>query len=149
MPIHLPVPGAPVRGPDGQGWNRIALGSLAGDECALRPRRPTKLIESFDTRLAAYGGFGPCVRDGRCTGCPVLARITHPALRPVLSTGAARVLFRPAPARAGIWLADGEQAGAPSHAGWTLEQLAALEAWEFERLHRDEHGEGFWLHRIS
>ena len=72
MPIHLPAPAHRNGGPDGQGWNRMSLGTLAGDECALRPRDYSHLVESQDTRRARYGGYGPCIACGRClNACPL------------------------------------------------------------------------------
>jgi hypothetical protein len=154
MPIYLPAPAHDRRGPDGQGWNRLSLnaGPVHAGQCALRPRSYATLRESWDTRRAQWGGFGPCGRAGYgrevpdCRTCPVLAgerRELHSFEPDVL----VRVLIR-----------DGQTIGEPhvmnrpgngwesTSQVWTWQELARLEGWRLGRRHVDEHGEGFWLH---
>ncbi|MFC4060203.1 hypothetical protein ACFOWE_18010 [Planomonospora corallina] len=144
MPIHLPAPRRDPRGPDGQGWNRMAIswGAIYPAQCALQPLTPTKLFESYDTRRAAWGGFGPCVRDGDCTACLV----ARPRRR--LESFTERVLVR-------VLERDGrteyhvmnrpEQGWASRSMTWTLPDLAVVDGWTWDGLHADENGGGFWL----
>ena len=144
MPIHLKVPAHRPGGPDGQGWNRISLGSLAGDQCALRPRDYSHLRESQDTRRARYGGYGPCVSDGDCSNCPILNlaprhldSLDDRVLVRIHSDGHLYLMNRPD---------DGWTSSAKR---WTWQDLARLEGWEIGRRHHDEHGDGFWLERAT
>ncbi|MEU8642303.1 hypothetical protein AB0C91_10335 [Streptomyces sp. NPDC048674] len=144
MPIHLPAPAHRNGGPDGQGWNRMSLGSLAGDECALRPRDYSHLVESQDTRRARYGGYGPCISDGKCTDCPILQ-----AAPQRLSSLDDRVLVRVHPVDGRPYLMNRPEDGWASLAKrWTWQDMARLDGWEIGRRHRDEHGDGFWIHRV-
>jgi hypothetical protein len=142
MPIHLKAPAYRPGGPDGQGWNRISLGSLAGDQCALRPRDYSHLRESQDTRRASYGGYGPCISDGDCTNCPILqAAPRH------LNSLDDRVLVRTH--RDGhVYLMNRPEDGWASLAlRWTWQDIARLEGWTIGRAYRDEYSDGFWLER--
>lgn len=144
MPIYLPAPAPPSRGPDGQGWNRTYLGSLAGEQCALRPRDYTHLIESQDTRRARYGGYGPCINSGKCDGCPVLRR------RKTLTSFDDRVLVRVHEMDGRPYLMNRPEDGWASLAQrWTWEELSRLEGWSFGPRYHDEHGSGFWLLRAE
>jgi len=143
MPIHLPVPAHRNGGPDGQGWNRVSLGTLAGDECALRPRDYTHLRESQDTRRARYGGYGPCIGSGHCEQCPILQ--TPPRHLDSLDD---RVLVRIHPVDGRPYLMNRPEDGWASLAKrWTWQDLARLDGWEIGRQHSDEHSDGFWLNR--
>ncbi|MFF0277499.1 hypothetical protein [Streptomyces sp. NPDC004330] len=145
MPIHLPAPTYQPGGPDGQGWNRISLGSLAGDECALRPRDYTHLRESHaDTRRARYGGYGPCVADGRCETCPILQ-----ATPLTLSCLDDTVLVRIHPDGHPYLMNRPEDGWASMAKRWTWQDLARLSGWTIGRTHRDEHSRGFWIHRTA
>lgn len=145
MPIFLRVPTHKPSGPDGQGWNRYSLGSLAGDECALLPRDYTHLRESLDTRIAHYGGFGPCTEGGKCETCPVFQ-----APPMILDAFDDRVLVRINPNDSYAHLMNRAEDGwaSLSHR-WTWPQLARLEGWEIGRRFSDEHSECFWLTRMS
>lgn len=143
MPIHLIAPGHNPNGPDGQGWNRMAVGSLAGDECALRPRTYAALRESQDTRRARYGGFGPCINDGACETCPIFT--TAPKH---LTSFDDRVLVRIHPHDGHLYLMNRPEDGWASGAHrWTWAEVARLDGWEIGRRHNDEHGDGFWITR--
>lgn len=143
MPIYLKVPAHRNGGPDGQGWNRISLGSLAGDQCALRPRDYSHLRESQDTRRAGYGGYGPCINDGNCADCPILQAAPR-----TLDWFGDRALVRVHPSDGLPYLMNRPEDGWASLAKrWTWQDLARLEGWEIGRRHRDEHGDGFWLER--
>lgn len=147
MPVYLPAPQAAA--PDGRGWNRLRIETPYGTgECALRPLTATKLFETWDTRRAAYGGFGPCPRRGDCDGCPVFARLSGP--RPRLSALADQILFRIHPHHPGeLWAMDHPERGWESWGYiWGFDELALVQGWDFDRLHHDEHGEGFWLRRV-
>lgn len=143
MPIYLQAPAHRNGGPDGQGWNRMSLGSLAGDECALRPRDYSHLLESQDTRRSGYGGYGPCVTEGRCEACPIfLAAPKH------LESLDDRVLVRVDPRDGRPHLMNRPDDGwASMSMRWTWQDLARLEGWMVGRRHDDEHGTGFWLER--
>lgn len=145
MPIFLQAPGHKPNGPDGQGWNRFSLGTLAGDECALQPLDYTHLRESRDTRRAGYGGYGSCVRGGDCENCPIFqAAPTH------LDAFGDRVLVRIHPHDTRLHLMNRPEDGwASMSQRWTWFELARLEGWEIGRPHRDEHGDGFWLIRSN
>lgn len=145
MPIHLQAPAHRNGGPDGQGWNRISLGSLAGDECALRPRDYSHLRESHaDTRRARYGGYGSCIADGRCDGCPIFqaAPLTLTALTD-------RVLVRIGPGGSPYLMNRPEDGWASVARRWAWQDLARLSGWTVGRRHRDEHSDGFWLERAT
>jgi hypothetical protein len=152
MPIFLPAPQRPACGPDGQGWNRLILHDLAGDECALRPRTYATLVESQDTRRARYGGFGPCVRRnsrfatldaGTCDGCPVLAAPTRE-----LRAFTDRILVRIHPHDGWLYLMNHPDRGWASFAyRWTWEEVARVPGWTLGDRHVDEHSDGFWLIR--
>ncbi|MCX5138350.1 hypothetical protein [Streptomyces sp. NBC_00338] len=144
MPIHLKVPAHRNGGPDGQGWNRMSLGSLAGDQCALRPRDYSHLRESQDTRRARYGGYGPCVSEGNCAECPILqASPRH------LDSLDSRVLVR-IHADGYLYLMNRPDDGwASSAKRWTWQDVARLDGWEIGRRHCDAHSDGFWLERTT
>ncbi|MHA6764764.1 hypothetical protein [Streptacidiphilus sp. PAMC 29251] len=144
MPIRLRVPAHRPGGPDGQGWNRFSLGSLADDECTLRPTDYSHYMESQDTRRAGYGGYGSCIRDGACDSCPVFARTeTMAALTD-------RVLVRIHPADGRPWLMNRPEDGWGSRGQrWTWERLAALSGWYPDGRHHDQDGDGFWLQRAD
>lgn len=145
MPIHLPAPAHRPSGPDGQGWNRISLGSLAGDQCALRPRNYSHLRESQDTRRAGYGGYGPCIAAGKCETCPIF----QAAPRELQSLDD-RVLVRIHPHDGHLYLMNRPEDGWASLAlRWTWQDVARLDGWEIGRRYSDEHGDGFWLQRAS
>lgn len=144
MPIYLQVPAHRNGGPDGQGWNRVSLGTLAGDECALRPRGYSHLRESQDTRRARYGGYGPCISNGKCTECPIfqaapkhLDAFDDRVLVRVDLHGSPHIMNRP------------EDGWASLSMRWTWQDLARLDGWTVGRAHRDEHSDGFWLERAT
>lgn len=143
MPIYLQAPTHKPGGPDGQGWNRISLGSLADDQCAPLPTDYTHLRESQDTRRARYGGYGPCTRAGACEQCPILqAPPQH------LDALTDRILVRIHPHDTKLYLMNRPEDGWASGAyRWTWSELSRLEGWEIGRPYRDEHGDGFWLTR--
>lgn len=148
MPIHLQAPAPANGGPDGRGWTRLSIGSmgaLVDDECALRPRDYSHLVESQDTRRARYGGYGPCVGDGDCERCPILQ--SPPRHLDSLDD---RVLVRVHPVDGRPYLMNRPADGwASLGLRWTWQDLARLDGWEIGRRHRDEHGDGFWLERCS
>ncbi|MFJ3084729.1 hypothetical protein ACIPJG_33960 [Streptomyces halstedii] len=145
MPIYLPAPAHRNGGSDGQGWNRLSLasmGGLADDECALRPRDYSHLVESQDTRRARYGGYGPCVTAGRCAACPIFQSAPRH-----LNSLDNHVLVRIH--RDGyVYLMNRAEAGWASGAmRWTWQDIARLDGWEIGRQYFDEHSDGFWLER--
>jgi len=146
MPIHLPAPVPRSGGPDGKGWTRLSIasmGGLAGDQCALRPRDYSHLVESQDTRRAHYGGYGPCIADGTCETCPILQAAPH-----TLTSLDDRVLVRIHPTDGRPYLMNRPEDGWASLARrWTWQDLARLDGWDIGRRHHDEHGDGFWLNR--
>ena len=145
MPIHLKAPAHVNGGPDGHGWNRLSIGSLAGDECALRPRDYSHLIEATDTRRARYGGYGPCIADGRCDTCPIAT-----AAPTTLQSFDDRVLVRVGQDGRRPYLMDRPEDGWASLAKrWTWQELARLEGWEVGPRYSDEHSAGFWLLRAG
>lgn len=148
MPIHLKAPEPALGGPDGRGWTRLSIGSmgaLVGDECALRPRDYSHLRESQDTRRARYGGYGPCIADGKCQTCPIFQA---PQLQlPSLDD---RVLVRVHPGDGRPYLMNRPEDGWASLARrWTWQDLARLDGWEIGRRYSDEHSSGFWLERAA
>ncbi|MDX3069597.1 hypothetical protein PV518_47050 [Streptomyces sp. ND04-05B] len=163
MPIYLPEPAAAPGGPDGKGWNRLSLnahmGSGAGAQCALRPRRWGALLEAYDTRRARWGGHGPCIRNGQCDGCPIRTALHEQ--RTVVRVNAPRVLVRvetvhgpgmgfTGPAGWRLWVTTGPddqdyRNGEP----WVWDEAARVPGWDLGRAYLDEHGEGFWLERTT
>ncbi|MEV7123937.1 hypothetical protein [Kitasatospora griseola] len=162
MPIHLTAP-EPRRHPGG--WNRLSLNAhiiTYAAQCALRPRTGAALLDSWrDTRLCAWGPYGPCVdstaaRD--CSTCPLFLSRSDPG-RPVEVAGdnvfvriERRIvgeMFTAAPVDR-LWLTT-EPARTDFRHGdaWTWDQVARLAGWTMGRRQTDEIGEGFWLHRPS
>lgn len=154
MPIRLEPPTHRHGGPDGQGWNRISLNAHMGTptaQCALKPTTAATLVESWDTRRARWGNFGPCTRDGSCATCPMLD--SDPTRIPAHTE---RILVRLKPSdAAGVnlppdtpYIVDDPDAGwvSPRYR-WTWSKLSRLIGWRFDGMHRDEHGDGFWLHK--
>ncbi|GHI41087.1 hypothetical protein [Streptomyces violascens] len=161
MPIFLPEP-APLRPADGKGFNRLSFNAhmgAGGAQCALRPRSYATLLESYNTMRARWGGFGPCIGPAlNCGQCPVPAALDSSPER--ISFNAPRVLVR-----IHSTVAEGDMfTAAPSHSlwvtdrptdtdyrrnaqPWTWDRLRAVRGWQLGRRHRDEIGEGFWMHR--
>ncbi len=148
MPIYLQAPTPANGGPDGRGWTRLSIGSmgaLVDDECALRPRDYSHLVESQDTRRARYGGYGPCVGSGDCVQCPILQSAPRH-----LDSLDDRVLVRVHPSDGRPYLMNRPEDGWASLAKrWTWQDLARLDGWEIGRRHCDEHSDGFWLIRAT
>lgn len=146
MPIFLTAPAHQPGGPDGQGWNRLSAAVHGPSaQCALRPRSHAALIESQDTRRARWGGFGPCARDGHCEGCPI-ANAAPRKLASFMPDVLVRILRRP-DGRTELHLMNRPDQGWDSSSQvWTWDELARLQGWRIGHAHRDEHGEGFWLH---
>ncbi|MDJ0383247.1 hypothetical protein [Streptomyces sp. G-G2] len=150
---------------DGKGWNRLSLNAhmgAGGPQCALRPRSYATLRESFDTRRARWGGFGPCTQTQpyACARCPLWTGLAAAAEQ--VSFNSPLVLVRVetayeagAPFSGGrttsLWMTDDaadpdyQQHGQP----WTWGRLTRLQGWDLGRARRDEIGEGFWMHRTS
>jgi hypothetical protein len=147
MPIHLKAPEPALGGPDGRGWTRLSIGSmgaLVSDECALRPRDYSHLRESQDTRRARYGGYGPCIADGRCEDCPIFQAAPR-----TLAALTDRVLVRIGPGGVPYLMNRLEDGWASVARRWEWQDLARLDGWTIGRAHRDEHGDGFWLDRAE
>lgn len=146
MPIHLQAPAYRNGGPDGQGMTRLAINSMGfgvNDECALRPHDYSHLRESHaDTRRARWGGYGPCIADGRCESCPVFQAAPR-----TLTALTDRVLVRIGPGGSPYLMNRPEDGWASVARRWTWQDLARLSGWTVGRCYRDEHGEGFWLER--
>lgn len=147
MPIYLKAPTPALGGPDGRGWTRLSIGSmgaLVDDECALRPRDYSHLCESQDTRRARYGGYGPCIADGKCETCPIF-RVAPKELRSFDDRVLARIH------RDGwVYLMNRPEDGWASLAQrWTWQDLARLDGWTIGRRYQDAHSDGFWLDRVS
>ena len=147
MPIYLQAPAYQPGGPDGKGWTRLSvasMGGLMGDECALRPRDYSHFVEAQDTRRARYGGYGPCVAEGKCETCPI-----NNAKPTTLRSLDDRVLVRIHPDGRPYLMNRAEDGGASLAQRWTWPNLARLEGWAFGPRHRDEHSNGFWLLRTD
>lgn len=163
MPIYLPEP-APTRPADGKGFNRLTLNAhiwAGGAQCALRPTSYPTLFESYDTRRARWGGFGPCIQHKPdCETCPVLTELDTSTEQ--ITFNSPRVLVRietsvtpgamfNAAAVTTLWMTD--QSEDPDYRSngqeWTWRRILHLKGWELGRRHRDEIGEGFWLHRTA
>lgn len=146
MPIHLAAPTPALGGPDGRGWTRLSIGSmgaLVDDECALRPRDYSHLRESHaDTQRARYGGYGPCIADGKCETCPIF--LAAPLELQSLDD---RVLVRIGQGGSPYLMNRPEDGWASLARRWTWQDLSRLNGWTVGRRHRDEHSDGFWLER--
>ncbi|MFE3185515.1 hypothetical protein ACFXKR_32255 [Streptomyces violascens] len=161
MPIHLAQP-APTRPADGKGFNRLTVNAhiWAGDaQCALRPKSWATLSESYDTRRAQWGGFGHCIRQAPdCETCPVLADLDTAAeqvpfnspkvLVRIETVVDPKAMFTAEPVST-LWMTDrSDDPNYRSHGQkWTWLRIRHLKGWDLGRRHRDEIGEGFWLHR--
>jgi hypothetical protein len=148
-PIFLAAPEHRPSGPDGRGWNRLAIHSMAGDECALRPTDYPTMIEARDTRRARYGGFGPCIRQpstDTCRGCPIYVERTKPKeLRAFTPT----VLVRIWEPDGQPWLMNHPEKGWSSFGyRWSWSDLARLAGWTIGPLEHDGTSRCFWLTRI-
>ncbi|MGW2877031.1 hypothetical protein ACWDBP_12210 [Streptomyces sp. NPDC001233] len=163
MPIYLAEP-APTRPADGKGFNRLSLNahiSAGGAQCALRPTSSPTLFESYDTRRARWGGFGPCIQHTPdCETCPVLTELGTSTAQ--ITFNSPRVLvridtsvnpdagFNATPVTT-LWMTD--QPEDPQYRSngqkWTWRRILHVKGWELGRRHRDELGDGFWLHRTA
>ncbi|MFE4869434.1 hypothetical protein [Streptomyces sp. NPDC056682] len=163
MPIYLPEPD-PTRPADGKGFNRLTLNAhiwAGGAQCALRPASYPTLFESYDTRRARWGGFGPCIQNKPdCETCPVLTELDTSTEQ--ITFNSPRVLVRietsvnpdamfNAAQVTTLWMTD--QPEDPQYRSngqeWTWRRILGLKGWELGRRHRDEIGDGFWLHRTA
>lgn len=147
MPIHLTAPAYQNGGPDGKGWTRLAINSMAvgvDDECALRPRDYSHLVESQDTRRARWGGYGPCISDGGCETCPIFKAAPR-----TLTALTDRVLVRIGQGGAPYLMNRPEDGWASVARRWTWQDLARLDGWTIGRTYRDKHSDGFWLERAN
>ena len=142
MPIFLPAPEHNPSGPDGNGWNRIAVHGMCLDECALKPNTVAAFFEAQDTRKARYGSFGPCTKHGNCSECDVFKQRRNwrwfgdEILVRVDGSGAPWVMNRPDNG----W----EEYGEPTK--WKY--LLQLDGVVFERW-RDEFGTGVMMRRVK
>lgn len=148
MPIYLAAPTPALGGPDGRGWTRLSIGSmgaLVDDECALRPRDYSHLRESHaDTQRARYGGYGPCIADGKCETCPIFK-----AAPLELQSLDDRVLVRIGQGGSPYLMNRPEDGWASLAQRWTWQDLSRLNGWTVGRRHRDAHSDGFWLERAT
>ncbi|MGD3111479.1 hypothetical protein [Streptomyces sp. YGL11-2] len=162
MPIYLPEP-EPTRPADGKDYNRLSLNArmgVGGAQCALLPHSYPTLLESRDTRRARWGGFGCCIRgQADCRDCHVLAA-TLDAPSQQVRFNASTVLIRVettfrddassnAQPTTALWMTDRPADADYRTYGqkWDWFNLQRLKGWELGRKHRDEIGEGFWMHR--
>ncbi len=146
MPIYLRQPAHNPRGSDGQGWNRLSVSLPVHDQCALQPRSYAALVESHDTRRARWGGFGPCVRRGRCAACPIFNNLSVPK---ELHASGDRILVRLHPDDHQPHLMNHPEKGWASLSyRWTWLDLVRLVGWTIGDQYSDRHGDGFWLHRL-
>lgn len=142
MPIFLPAPEHNPRGPDGHGWNRIAVHGMCLDECALKPKTMASFFDALDTRKARYGCFGPCVNGGNCDSCELPSKqrewgwFGNEILVRVDDTGVPWVMNRPDKG----WEEYGKRDS------WI--ELLKLNGVEFVR-YRDEFGVGVMVRRIE
>lgn len=157
MPIFLPAPTHRPSGPDGQGWNRLRVESVAFDQCALQPLTYASLWESHNTPRAGYGYKGHCVRAGACEGCPILAKVEHEPFE--LGVTVDRVLVRTVlqhkEVRWGLHpitelhvMNDPNDSRPDSGRRVEWFDLVRLRGWKVGRRHSDEHSDGFWLERL-
>ncbi len=153
MPIFLKAPAHNPCGPDGKGWNRMAIGGLTYDECALRPRNAAAFMESQNTLRARWGGFDGCFNrelgmTGRCQECPLLRRrIDEPTTMQAFGD---RVLFRIHPQTDAPWAMNRAEDGwGSSGRPWSWDALVTLAGWEWDGFYHDGDGEGFWMKRSA
>ncbi|MFJ6559958.1 hypothetical protein ACIQMV_08755 [Streptomyces sp. NPDC091412] len=148
MPIYLKAPAYRNGGPDGRGWTRMAINSMAvgvNDECALRPHDYSHLRESHaDTRRARWGGYGSCISGGHCESCPIFKAVPL-----TLTALTDRVLVRSGPGGSPYLMNRPEDGWASVARRWTWRDLARLNGWTVGRRHQDEHSDGFWLERAE
>lgn len=142
MPIYLPAPTHNPSGPDGKGWNRIAIHGMCMDECALMPKTLAAFFDALDTRKARYGSFGTCVNNGNCGECNVLKKRRNwkwfgdEILVRVAENGTPWVMNRPDRG----W----EEYGVPTK--WS--DLLQIDSVEFN-LWRDKFGSGVMMRRFK
>lgn len=164
MTIFLRAPEYRPGGPDGRGWNRLNLSAHMGQpagQCALQPRSYHHLSESCrDTRLAQWGNYGHCYSGGDCDDCPVFN-----AEPMVMGSFTDRVMVRIRQrwvggeadwhAGRGRFVEELHPMDRPEE-GWasfsyptTWAKLRRFVGWRVGRQFRDEHSEGFWLHKLN
>ncbi|MEU8481079.1 hypothetical protein [Streptomyces hygroscopicus] len=129
---------------ENRGWNRLTVGSLAGDECALRPLDYTHLIEAQNTLRARYGGYGPCIAAGECETCSIFQ--AEPKEFHSLDD---RVLVRFGRDGSPYLMNRAEDGWGSPAERWTWQDLLRITGWTVGRRHSDEHGDGFWLIRAA
>lgn len=162
MSVYLAPPTYRPGGPDGKGWNRLSLNAHMGagrPRCALRPRTYAALWVSMrNTAHCEWGGdYAPCTNEGQCGDCG-----TFNADRLNLDAFSDQVLIRirehgkssdliPGGVRSDLWLMNRPDTGWSSSARrCTWDELCRLEdGWRIGRAYRDEHSDGFWIHRVK
>lgn len=142
MPVFLSSPTHNPAGPDGQGWNRISIIGIAGDQCAARPTTEATFWEAMDSRRARYGGFGACTNAGRCGDCAKLKQIKawpwfgDEILIRVDEHGTPWAMNRP------------DDGWGESAKPTTWEKLSQLDKVEFTR-YSDKHGRGVLARKVA
>ena len=65
------------KGPDGQGWNRLAIIALEpSPRCSMRPRSRQAALDTLRgmARFGVITAYDECTGQGRCATCPVACR---------------------------------------------------------------------------
>jgi hypothetical protein len=143
MPVFLEAPSHHAAGPDGKGWNRLRVDVYLHDQCAMQPRSyPSLKYESSNTMLAKWGCFGHCTREGKCDDCPLMEPTSldlevDKVLVRIDDKNVPHLMNRP----------DKGWGESSYDTSWTF--LARLEGWTIGERYRDEHSEGFWIHRVD
>jgi len=142
MPLFLQAPSYDPNGPDQQGRNRLRIEVLdMHDQCAAMPMTIRKLLrESYDTRHARWGGFGPCQNNGDCNACAAQEPIVLGYLPDRLPV---RIDENGIP-----WIMNRLDNGWGEYGVMTtLKTLANAEDYFFEstRIERDDTSEYLWL----
>lgn len=162
MPIYLDPPAPMSGGPDGKGWNRIAIGQwTAYPRCVLRPLTPMAFLESLTRRPAAHWSsfYDICINAPRydqpghrpdCSICPITTTKTR------LSSFEPRILVRYLPDARTLahqsphaHLMNRPDDPASSSQVWTWAALLALDGWVLAGRHvHDGYSAGFWIRAI-
>lgn len=113
------------------------------------------MVTRRSSRLADWGNYGRCIAPTRdCGACPVLTAKLRP-LDAFTDTIPVRLLTRATPSPGGYvwdepWVMNRVDLGWGERGErWTWEELCRLAEWTPGHSYRDEHGNGFWLHRVA
>lgn len=139
--IYLKAPRHKANGPDGQGWNRMAITFEPQDQCALRPSTKEAFLESLrGSSFATYGHYGACIKRGQCEACPLFRKAPLE-----MSAFDSRVMVRIDETGAPHLMNKPSQGWASRSINTTWERISRTKLFSAPVIGRDEHSEFIWI----